>query len=302
MHSSLRPPVLITGANGFLGNAIVDFFNQQRVPIIMLVEPGTTPTIGGATFVLNLEDSAAYDQLSEAGEIGAVIHLAAVLPGQKDAVDTMLANQKMTSFLLEWSLQHRVRQFIFASTCNVYGYQSHPCLESTPPAPPSPYAVSKIACEYLIGAMTHGTETIPSILRIAAPYGPAQRAETVIRRFVTLAAHGNPLPLMSGGQRSQDFVYESDVAMAFFRIFERGASGVFNLAGGRSTSMREVAEIILRIFQRDPAANIIDGGEDPQRGYRGSFPVEAAKRSFGYQPEVPLEEGIRRSAEGWGLL
>ena len=269
--------------------------------MIKIVEPGT-PAPPGVALVMNLEEPAAYNQLANIGGIGSVIHLASVLPGQRSAVDIMLANEKMTTYLLDWCLLHRVPQFIFASTCNIYGYQSDPCSEATPPAPPNPYAVSKIACEYLIRAMTQDTETNPAILRIAAPYGPSQRAATVIRRFVTLAATGESLPLMSGGQRSQDFVYESDVADAFFRVFERKAAGVFNLAGGRSTSMRELAEIILRLFHRDCDANINDSGIDPQQNYRGLFPIEAARRAFGYRPEVSLEEGIRRSAQGWGVL
>ena len=301
MLSTAARPVLITGANGFLGKVIVDLFDRKKVPVIKIIEPGS-PTTSGVAFIVDLEDPAAYQQLGNMGAIGAVIHLAAVLPGQKRAVDIMLANEKMTAYLLDWCLLHRVPQFIFASTCNIYGYQSYPCSEATPPAPPNPYAVSKIACEYLIRAMTQDTETNPAILRVAAPYGPSQSAETVIRRFVTLAASGESLPLMSGGQRSQDFVYESDVAAAFFRVFERKATGVFNLAGGRSTSMRELAEIILRLFHRDCGANINDSGIDPQQNYRGLFPIEAAMRSFGYQPEVSLEEGIRRSAQEWGVL
>ncbi len=301
MHSVGESSVLITGANGFLGQVIADLFKRKNISTIKIVEPGT-PSPQGEVFVVNLEDPTAYHQLTNIGRVGAVIHLAAVLPGQRNAVDILHANEKMTAYLLDWSLQHHVPHFIFASTCNIYGYQSEPCSENTPPAPPNPYAVSKIACEYLIRAMTKDSETNPAILRIAAPYGPSQHAETVIRRFVMLAASGESLPLMSGGQRSQDFVYESDVAAAFFQAFEQKATGVFNLAGGRSTSMRELAEIILRLFHRDFDANIIDSGIDPQQNYRGRFPIEAARRAFGYQPQVSLEEGIRQSAEGWGVL
>ena len=107
---------------------------------------------------------------------------------------------------------------------------------------------------------------------------------------------------MGSGSRSQDFVYEEDIAWAFTLAVLHCATGVFNISGNRSVSMCELGQTILRLFGVDPEVAIRVIGDDPQEAYRGRYPVVAATGAFGYRPQVTLEDGLRRTAQAWGLL
>jgi len=231
-----------------------------------------------------------------------VVHCAAVLPGKKPDLELLIANQRMTFDLIEWTVRNNIPSFLFTSSCSVYGYSDKLCTESTLPAPPNLYAISKLACENIIQTVAMGTNTKVCIFRISAPYGPGLLNKTVIKHFLEQAAHGRLLTLMGNGSRSQDFVYEEDVARAFFLAISKGATGVFNIAGGNSVSMLELARTVLRLFDKDSEKNLSFSGIDPQESYRGRFSIQAGAKAFVYHPQVSLEEGLRRTAKTRGLL
>lgn len=293
--------ILVTGATGFLGGVIATYLKKQGARVI-----GTALSrrnqAGEWLVSLNLEDPTTLALLDTRGPYDAVIHCAALLPGKRPDLEVLIANQQMTYNLLEWSVSSNISNFYFASSCNVYGYSDQPCAEPVMPSPPNLYAVSKLACEQIIRIVANSGGIRACNLRISAPYGPGLRTETVVKRFLKQAAQGQPITLMGSGHRSQDFVYEEDVASAFSLALVHQASGTFNISGGQPVSMRELAETALRLFDRDYETSILFSGTDPQELYRGYFPISAAADAFHYYPKVSLEDGLRRSAQAWGLL
>ena len=293
--------ILVTGARGFLGSVVMAYLKQHGARV---TGTGRLPLNQSTQdlIAVDLEESAALKALDTAGSYDVVIHCAAVLPGKRSDLEVLIANQRMTNNLLQWVVSAGVSHFLFASGCNIYGYSNQPCTELTMPAPPNHYAVSKLACEYLVSLAAKSAGMRVCTLRISAPYGPHLRVETVVKRFIQQAARKEPITLMGSGSRSQDFVYEEDVARAFALAILYAATGTFNISGDRSVSMRELAETILRLFGVEPGDAICLEGIDPQEEYRGRYPVAAATKAFGYRPQVTLEEGLRRTAEAWGPL
>lgn len=298
-----RKSALITGANGFLGGAIKNKLLHENVRVVSAVWPAIPELTNNPDIVtIDLMDGKSFEKLNSYGQFDAIIHCAALLPGVASEKDILFANQEMTYNLLDWSVRNNASQFIFASTCRLYGMQPYPCVETSPLAPPDMYAISKVACELLIKGMMSAKSIPWSILRISAPYGPGSKANTVIRKFLMDSSKGIPLKLLGSGNRSQDFVYETDVARAFHRVFESRVEGVFNLSGGASISMKELAEAILEIYGLNPETHLLFSGEDLQESYRGNFPIDAATRSFGYLPQTTIREGLRETAISWNLL
>ncbi len=139
---------------------------------------------------------------------------------------------------------------------------------------------------------------IPScILRISVPYGPGAKVETVIRHFLLNGARDLPITVHRSGSRSQDFIYEIDVARAFRLALLSRAEGIYNFACGASISIRELVEAALEMFGRDAGMNIIFSGVDTQEEYRGNFPVDAAFHSFGYRPQTSIHGGLKYTTE-----
>lgn len=301
MKSLNASSVLVTGAGGFLGSVITEHLRKQGTPVVGTAR-GKQYHNKHKLLCIDLENAADLKVLDADGPYGAVIHCAAALPGKMADSELVFVNQRMTYNLVKWAIDSNVRNFLLASSCNIYGYLGKPCTELTVPQPPNIYAVSKIACEYMINAMSAGTNMKVCILRISAPYGPSLGAETVIKRFLQQVAQNDRITLMGTGSRSQDFVYQSDVARAFCQALLHDAEGTFNISGNQPISMLELAEIIFRIFDKTCDDRIIYSGVDPQESYRGCFPITAATSTFGYFPQIKLEDGLKRTAREWGLM
>lgn len=296
--------VLVTGAEGFLGGAVRRELHRLGARTVSASRrpPGGAREPHDSAVALDLAQAAGWEGLDACGRIDAVVHCAAVLPGAAPEREMLVANQLMTYNLLAWAGTRGIGHFVLASTCRVYGLQSVPCAESAALQPPDLYAVGKASCELMAKAVLDRAGIACCTLRVAAPYGPGSRAETVVRKFLTDGAQGTPLTLQGSGARSQDFVYEDDVARAFCMALAARARGTYNVAGGACVSMRELAQAALGLFGRDPVRDIRYAGADPQEEFRGSFPVDAAYRTFGYRPQVSIEQGLGLTARAWGLL
>jgi nucleoside-diphosphate-sugar epimerase len=315
--------ILVTGAGGFLGGVTAARLHEEGATVIAAVRPpsssapGSTPTASPApgstrtaasapggieTVPLEMTDPDAYRALDARLPLHAVVHAAAVLPGARDEERVLLDNLAMTLYLGRWCRERGVPHLVHFSGCNLYGFPAHPCTEDTLPRPPSLYAVAKLACEHVLDAVAADSEMTVGHLRISAPYGPRQRAATVVLRFLEQAARGEPLTLMGSGGRSQAFIYEDDVAGATVRALTHRAQGVYNITGGESTSMARLAEAVAGLFGRDPGEMIRYSGVDPQEGFRGRYALDKAQTELGYAPETPLEAGLARMARQRGLL
>lgn len=292
---------LVTGASGFLGSVIREYLINLGASVVGTVNSQlSVPTRN--IVKLDLEDEISIAVIEELGPFDAVIHCAAILPGKRKKTGLLVANQVMTCNMINLTARMEIPHFLNISSCSVYGLQSQPCTERDLPHPADLYALSKISCEYLVNLGAEQFGFIGCNLRISAPYGPKMRASTVVKKFLLQAARGEPLILLGTGERSQDFIYEEDVAIGIALAVSHGARGTYNLTSGQSVSMRVLAEFVLRIFNRDTKNSIQISGVDLQESYRGSFPVDAAIIGFDYCPSVSLAEGLKRTAVAWGLL
>jgi len=289
--------ILVTGAAGFLGSVILSHLRKLGARAVGVARSSIL-SVPPPAVCIDLKDAKSVTLLNANGPYDSVVHCAAVLPGRAADFDLMIANITTTYNILEWALSAGVDHFCFASSCSVYGTQAKSCTEDTLPAPADCYGISKLSCEQMVRALFRKA----CLLRISAPYGPGLRTETVVKRFLMQAARNQTISLMGSGSREQHFVHEEDVAEAFSMALRNRTTGVFNVSGSYPVSMRDLAESVLRIFDRSGEDAIRCSGLDPQESYRGNFPFEAANKSFGYRPQVSLEVGLRLCARGWGLL
>jgi len=294
--------VLITGVTGFLGGVVAVRLAARGANVVGTSRHGAAGTAGADIVRLNLECENDFAALADMKAIDSVLHFAAVLPGQRKDLDVLIANQRMTYNVAQWAVARNVKRFVFASSCSVYGPVCRSYEESDAVKPQSLYAVSKLACENLLQVLLAGSCADLAILRIAAPYGPHMSAKTVITRFLERASQGLPLELLGSGSRSQDFVYEDDIAEFCLKLLERGGSGIFNVSGNRSVSTLELAHMVLELFQRPTDGNLRFAGVDPQEDYRGHFRTDRARDRLDYVPQTHLQRGLRLTAQGLRLL
>jgi nucleoside-diphosphate-sugar epimerase len=122
---------------------------------------------------------------------------------------------------------------------------------------------------------------------------PATVWRNVTPAFVYRALKGLPLQLENEGRATRDFIYVGDIVEGLFLCAQRGAAGdVYNLASGVEISIRELAELVIRLAGSDSEIELLPARDWDRSGHRfGS--TEKAKRALGFEAATPLETGLR---------
>jgi len=203
-------------------------------------------------------------------------------------------NVGATQKLLEAALRApRLTRFVYASSSSVYGNaMRYPTREDDRPQPLSPYGVTKLAAEHLcvLYAQNYGLPTVS--LRYFTVYGPRQRPDMAFTRFCTAVRDGAEIPVFGTGEQVRDFTYVDDVVEANVRVAtaDVAAGAVFNVAGGTSTTVNEVIELLGEISGRVPAVR--RGDPVPGDVERTGGSTDAIAAATGWTPTVTLREGL----------
>jgi UDP-glucose 4-epimerase len=157
----------------------------------------------------------------------------------------------------------------------------------------SPYGVSKLAAEMLcrLYFLNHGVPTVS--LRYFTVYGPRQRPDMAFHRLMRAALLAEPVPLYGDGGQTRDFTFIDDAVAATLAAAERGRhGGVYNIGGGARVSLLEV----IRQIEEIVGSAVPLRREERQKGdMRDTYAdTTLARAELGYQPQVPLGEGLAR--------
>ena len=196
-----------------------------------------------------------------------------------------------------WNLARRfqknklLRHVVFSSTISVYGEQNGILKETDVCLPDNVYAVSKYASERILEQFCGAQKVGLSILRYGSVYGPDMNAETVISRFIGMAKEGKDLEVFGDGGRYQDFVHLNDVVNANLAACEKQAEGIFNVGCGKKTTMKELAEIILKQYGKARQKIVLSG--KPEMRPSQLMSLQKSESELGYRPSLRLDDGIK---------
>jgi UDP-glucose 4-epimerase len=235
-----------------------------------------------------------FDWLLPKHNIEAIIHLAS-FPRQKvvNANPTWGSTVMSTGLLtlLEKAVQHGVRRFTYASSSMVYGDFKDDVTENAECRPQGQYGILKLAGEWLVKDYTrkHGIEH--TILRPSAVYGPLDVEDRVISKFLLTAMRGETLKV-NGPNETLDFTYVNDAADGFVAatLSDQAANGTYNITKSHSKTLLSAAELAVRLAGR---GNIEVRDKDADFPSRGALNIDAARRDFGFDPKVDVDEGFQ---------
>lgn len=295
--------ILVTGGAGFIGSHLVE--RLKDVIVIDDFNDYYSPEIKRRNISSVLDKIKLYqrdirenlDDIFQENKISIVIHLAARAGIRASLQDPMLYNSVNvlgTLNLLECCKKYGVKKFIFGSSSSVYGITSRlPFKEDDPLENPiSPYAVTKIAGENLckVYYSTYGVSI--TCLRFFTVYGPRQRPEMAIHKFVRLINENSPIPFYGDGSSSRDYTYISDIIDGIMASLDKDFGfEIINLGDSKTVTLKELVCIIEDILGKKAKLEYL-----PQQP--GDVPItyadiSKAKELLGYRPKVNIRDGIR---------
>jgi nucleoside-diphosphate-sugar epimerase len=277
--------VLVTGASGFVGRALVDELRHgdgayEVHPLGRadgdLAEPGTA------------------DAAVAAARPDVVVHAAARIGVVRcgDEPELAIRSNVLATALVARAAAASGARLAYVSTSDVYG-SAVAADEETPPAPESLYAHTKLWGEQ--AAALYAPEGL-TVLRLANPYGPgvdAGQGKGALPTMLRQATARERIPVFRGEARAWCWI--GDVARGIRLVLESGEEGTFNIgADGEPVSLADAARLACELTGGPP--ELIEEVDPPPGRVMTRISIERI-RGLGWRPETPLDEGMRRLLE-----
>jgi len=225
----------------------------------------------------------------------AVIHLAS-FPRQKvvganpvwgsEVMSTGLVN------LLELTKQYKIPKFVYISSSMVYGDFDEQVREDAVCAPQGQYGIMKLMGEHLVKDYTRRGCFDHVIIRPSAVYGEYDVEDRVVSKFM-LDAMRDKMLKVNGASETLDFTYVEDVAAGIVgaTLSKNAVNNTYNITKSHSWSLLDAANLAVSIAGSG-SVQVCD--KDADFPSRGALNIDAARRDFGYNPQVDVDEGFNR--------
>ncbi|MGI9012883.1 MAG: GDP-mannose 4,6-dehydratase [Phycisphaerales bacterium] len=310
-------PLLVTGAAGFIGSHVVDALLARGERVVGLDNfdafypraiklKNIQPALSCDRFTLieaDIRDQAALSESFAVHQPRAVFHLAA-LAGVRPSVEApqRFADVNINGLvaLLDAARAVACRKIIFASSSSVYGNNRKvPFAEDDAVDHPiSPYAATKRAGELLCYTYAHLFEMQIACLRFFTVYGPRQRPDLAIARFMHAIANEQPIHMFGDGSSSRDYTYIDDilrgVLAAHDRIEDPALEGfrIWNLGGSSPISLKQMIAAVEHVVGHK--ARVEQLPQQPGDVERTFADVTRARAELGLMETVAFAEGLQK--------
>jgi nucleoside-diphosphate-sugar epimerase len=308
---------LVTGCAGFIGWKVAELLLNQEKKVLGIDNLNNAydtklkdwrlsqlKKYSNFTFFkLDLANFEALRVVFELYPVKAILHLAA-RAGVRSSIENpwvyVESNITATLNLLELMKIFNVRKMVFASTSSIYAGHTPPFSEDLKVDNPiSPYAATKKGAEVLAYTYHYLYGLDITVLRYFTVYGPAGRPDMSIFRFIKWICEGKPIEIYGDGTQARDFTYIDDIAHGTLLALKPLGYEIINLGRGDDpVSLNKVIEILEKLLGKKAIVNYKNFHKADLKVTKAE--VKKAKKLLGWEPQVSLEEGLRKTVE-WAL-
>lgn len=307
--------ILVTGGLGLIGHHVVNKLESLGHDVVVT---DTRTTYGiipqdeidylmserlkkiKTTQIYNIDISNAdsIDWLIEKHQPAIIIHMAS-FPRQKvvNANPAMGARTMMEGLLnlCESAKTHKVSKFLYISSSMVYGDFTDDVTEDYNCKPQGQYGIMKLSGEHIVKDYSRRNCFSHTIIRPSAVYGPLDVEDRVIAKFMLTAMRGGTLKV-NGASETLDFTYVEDAAdgIVAAALSDNTNNKTYNITKSHSRSLLDAANLAVKIAGK---GSIEVKDKDADFPSRGALNIDAARKDFGYDPKVDVEEGFQKYYE-----
>lgn len=302
----MKTNVLVTGGAGFIGSHVVKHCQNLGFEVVVLddLSGGFEDHIpAGAHFVKgSITDHYLLENLFTQYKFEYVYHLAAyAAEGLSHFIRRFNYNNNLVGSinLINESVKHKVKCFVFTSSIAVYGKGQLPMVESMTPIPEDPYGVSKYAVELDLKAAHEMFGLNYVVFRPHNVYGENQnigdKYRNVIGIFMNQIMQGKKLTIFGDGTQTRAFSYIDEVAIPIAQCVNlpNAYNEVFNIGADKPYTVNELATVVCNEFEVDADINYLTARNEVMHAYSDH---SKAHKIFGNSVGISLTEGIKRMA------
>ena len=307
--------ILVTGGMGLIGHHVVSKLEKLGHDVVIvdtqtnygiipqeevnyLVSERKKKIKTYQNFKFDICSAGNIEWLFAANKFDIVIHMAS-FPRQKvvnanPAWGSRVMSEGLLN-LLEASKNYDVRKFVYISSSMVYGDFTDDVTEDAVCKPQGQYGIMKLAGEWLVRDYCRLAGLVGTIIRPSAVYGPLDVEDRVIAKFMLTAMRGGTLNVNGAGE-TLDFTYVEDAADGIVgaALSDNTANKTYNITKSHSRTLLDAANLAVKLAGKG-TINVRD--KDADFPSRGALNVDAARRDFGYDPKVDVEEGFEKYYE-----
>jgi nucleoside-diphosphate-sugar epimerase len=247
---------------------------------------------------IDISNADSIDWLIQKHQPAIIIHMAS-FPRQKVVNNNpaMGARTMMEGLmnLCESAKSHKVSKFLYISSSMVYGDFTDDVTEDYNCKPQGQYGIMKLSGEHIVKDYSRRNCFSHTIIRPSAVYGPLDVEDRVIAKFMLTAMRGGTLKV-NGASETLDFTYVEDAAdgIVAAALSSNTNNKTYNITKSHSRSLLDAANLAVSIAGK---GSIEVKDKDADFPSRGALNIDAARRDFGYDPKVDVEEGFQKYYE-----
>lgn len=304
--------VLITGGAGFIGSTLADTLVKENCKVICvdnfcdyyspeLKRKNIANALLNSNYKLyeaDIENLEELEKIFSENKIDIIVHLAAragVRPSIEKPVEYMQTNVMGTVNILELMKKYGVKKMCMASSSSVYGNcKAEKFSEDLNVRRPiSPYAASKSACEQICYTYHHLYDLNIVMLRYFTVFGPRQRPDLAINKFVNLIRNNQPINMYGDGSSIRDYTYIDDIVSGTISAMKYDKTGyeIFNLGGGNPISLVDMISTIENILGKKAIINKMP--MQPGDVDRTVCDISKSMKLLNYKPETSFYDGVK---------